>query len=125
MKLTNFVFIKKLDKGEHSESIDLVKNKYDNLFYILKEIEQYNISEENFERKKEIINILRNDNHPNIMKYYGYFLENNSYYFVLEFINGVNLKDFSEQYKSNNQYLSQNLIIKILKRSHKWISLSI
>ena len=115
MKLTDFIFKKKIDKGEHSENIDLVIYKKDNQNYILKEIEQYNISEENFERKKEIINILKNDNHPNIMKYYGYFLENNSYYFVLEFINGVNLKDFSEQYKSNNKYISQNLIIKILK----------
>ena len=112
--ISNYFFIKELNKGKHSERIDVVKNKFDNQLYILKMIEN-DKNNKNIEREKEIMNILGNDNHPNIMKYYSYFFENNCHCFILEFINGVDLEDFSEQFKANNQYIHQNIIIKIFK----------
>ena len=111
---SNYLFIKKLDKGLHSEKIDVVKNKFDNQLYILKMIED-DKNNKNIEREKEIMNILGNDNHPNIMKYYSYFFENDHHCFILEFINGVDLEDFAQQFNANNQYIHQNIIIKIFK----------
>ena len=113
--ISNYFFIKELNKGKHSERIDVVKNKFDNQLYILKMIEKNDANNKYIEREKEIMNILGNDNHPNIMKYYSYFFENNCHCFILEFINGVDLEDFSEQFKANNQYIHQNIIIKIFK----------
>ena len=48
----NYIFIEELNKGKHSERIDVVKNKFDNQLYILKQIEENDANNKNVERKK-------------------------------------------------------------------------
>ncbi len=52
-----------------------------------------------FEREARILKSL---NHPNIPKYYDFFVENNRKYLVMELIHGSNLEDFVRQRGSIN-----------------------
>ena len=116
-KLANFVELKELGNGKYGR---VFKAKYlpNNKIFAIKEIK---IQEDNpnqelaISREINTMNLMSNIKHPNIMEYFGYFIENNHYYLVLEYINGENLEITRDKYQSMKQYMNQDLIILILK----------
>jgi len=56
--------------------------------------------------------ILKQINHPNIVEYIDFFLENDSYYLVQSFIEGVTLEDFVKINKKNINTMLTNIEIK-------------
>ena len=116
-KLANFAELKQLGKGQYGR---VFKAKYlpSNKIFAIKEIE---IQKDNqnqeiaISREIKTMNSMSNIKHPNIMEYFGYFIENNHYYLVLEYINGENLEIYRDKYQMMNQNMNQDLIILILK----------
>ena len=116
-QLSNLNIIQFLGEGA-SGKVYLVKNISNNQLFSLKEIEidQNDQNQvKNINREINIMNNMSNINHPNIMKYYYYFIEKNKLYYVLEFLDGENLDDLAQRYIKMKQYFNQNLIIIILK----------
>ena len=121
IKLSDFQLIKIIGGGAHGK---IYQARYlpNNIIVSLKEI-SINEEEDSEKQIKEInreIAILNdnnrtNDFHPNIMRFYNCFEENNKVYLVLEYIDGENLLQFSQPYIDMNQNIDQNLIIIILK----------
>jgi serine/threonine protein kinase len=116
-KLANFAELKQLGKGQYGR---VFKAKYlpSNKIFAIKEIE---IQKDNqnqeiaISREIKTMNSMSNIKHPNIMEYFGCFIENNHYYLVLEYINGENLEIYRDKYQMMNQNMNQDLIILILK----------
>jgi serine/threonine protein kinase len=106
---TNFVFI---NEGENG-LIYKATNKKNNKIYVIKAIKDNN-NRVLIDREK---NLLKNESHQNIIRYYSSFVENNINYFVLEFFDGEDLEHLSNKYKSYNppKYIPESLIIIILK----------
>jgi serine/threonine protein kinase len=106
---TNFVFI---NEGENG-LIYKATNKKNNKIYVIKAIKDNN-NRVLIDREK---NLLKNESHQNIIRYYSSFVENNINYFVLEFFDGEDLEHLSNKYKSENppKYIPESLIIIILK----------
>ena len=92
-----------------------VLNKKDNKYYALKEISDFD------ENTKNEINILSHINHPNIIKYYESFIQNeNSFsqkeklYIVMEYCEKGDLRQLIKDYKDKNKKISQKKIILII-----------
>ena len=114
-KLSDFEKIKQINEGEHGKIFAV---RYQNQIFSLKVIPiDINDQDQNkyLQREISIMKNMSNISHPNIMKFYNSFLENNNVYLVLEFIEGENLNDLLKKHKGMGQYLNQNLIIIILK----------
>lgn len=119
-----------------------MKSKKNNTIYAIKKLNKENIIDKNFKRETEIMLDL---NHPNIVKFYGYFEDKESitkykeiykekknienekedkviYCLVLEFLPKGSLNDYlkrlNDYNKSQNKpyYIQQDFIIKILKQ---------
>jgi serine/threonine protein kinase len=121
-KIDDFIFDPSKDEIGHGKYgyVYKVKYKYNNSIYALKVVK---IRHNNNSQLKEIwreFQILSNSNHENIVKFYGYFNEfyppfhEICHFFILEFIDGENLKVMLERYKKLKKPISQELIIKIL-----------
>ena len=114
-KLSDLEKIKQINEGEHGKIFAV---RYQNQIFSLKEIPiDTNDQDQNkyLQREISIMKNMSNISHPNIMKFYNSFLENNNVYLVLEFIEGEKLNDLLKKHKGMGQYLNQNLIIIILK----------
>jgi serine/threonine protein kinase len=116
-KLANFAELKQLGKGQYGR---VFKAKYlpSNKIFAIKEIEKQKDNQNQeiaISREIKTMNSMSNIKHPNIMEYFGCFIENNHYYLVLEYINGENLEIYRDKYQIMNQNMNQDLIILILK----------
>ena len=88
--LSNFTNIELVNQGKYGLIYKAI-NKTDNNIYAIKEIKNNN-NPKLIEREK---NILKKESHQNIIRYYSSFVENNTNYFVLEFFDGENLENLS------------------------------
>ena len=102
----DFIPLKKLGNGAFG-SLLKVKSKINNKIYALKIMKKNNnpILESSF------LKIL---NHPNIVKCYTEFEDNQNHYIVIEYINGQNLFDLYMSYKIQGRLLEEKLIWKFL-----------
>lgn len=113
--LSDFTNIEYINKGQHG-SIYKAIFKRDNKVYAIKKIIEIKKLNDDYNNYINYIKMLiENISHPNIIKYFSFFIENNYNYFVLEFFEGDNLENLSNKYKFKNQYIPEALIIIILK----------
>ena len=86
-KLSDFIIQKKLGEG-HFGSVDLVVSQKTKKLYAMKQIKSsmYKNQQKYLEVEREI-KLLENLNHPNIIKYFSSFKENNNLYIVTEYVN--------------------------------------
>ena len=86
--LDNYQKIKRIGKGSYG-SVFKVMNKNTNLIRAMKVIPKHN-QKDNQEILREI-NILKNLDHPNVMKIYEFLEDENNYYLIQEFCDGGDL----------------------------------
>ena len=116
-QFSDFDIIKRISEGEHGLMLK-VRHKVSNVIYALKAIQKNQNIEDQEEKVKREISIMKNMSnisHPNIMKFYDDFEDGFFFYLVLEFIEGETLDEKLKKHKDMGQYLKQNLIIIILK----------
>ena len=93
-----------------------VQYKKNGQIYAMKRYNKKNIpknGEIGFIREKSILYDITQKGYPNIIKLYADFEDNDTINFVMEYVEGINLKDLRGN--DNEQgYVSQNLIINIL-----------
>ena len=108
-QLSDFTMVKELGKGNFG-SVFLVTSKLTKKVYALKEIkrEMYN-DEQRLEVEKEI-RLLKDLNHPHVIKYFTSFIENGNFYIIIEYINGGSLENLYNQVKSEGKLIREKMI---------------
>ena len=115
-KLSDFENIQDLGKGFFGE-VKKMKSKINNEIYAVKIIKKSSIKTE-YDMKK--LNrekfIMSNLNHPNIVRLFNSFEDDDNYYFCSEFVDGKNLQVWIEEYKENLNHIEEKLLINIFKQ---------
>ena len=111
--LDDFVIIQLIGKGNFG-SVRLVQSKKNHNLYALKEIiGKDNTSINEIKTVLREIKLLEKLDHPNIIKHYTSFSENDNFYILNEFIEGGNLEDFAKE-KVIDEKLIYELLIQCL-----------
>ena len=90
-KITDFEILKELGSG-HFGNVYLVRHKETKAEYAIKAIDKRNKT--NLEEKpyfKREVEVIYKIHHPNIVKFYGHFEDNNYCYFIMEYISKGNI----------------------------------
>ena len=112
-KISDFQLIKELGFGSFGR-VYLVYHKKTNVKYALKAIDKKdksNIEEKPYFRRE--IEIMYRINHPNVVKLYGHFEDNNYCYFIMEYIPKGNIFSLIPRHGKKKQ--SNQLIASIIK----------
>ena len=112
-KITDFEFIKELGTGSFGR-VFLASHKKTKVKYAIKSIDKKNKS--NIEEKpyfRREIEIMYRINHPNVVKLYGHFEDNNFCYFIMEYVPNGNVYSLIPKHGKKKQ--SNQLIASIVK----------
>ena len=115
MSLDNYEIIKLLGEGQFGK-VYKAKKKGSNEIYAIKitNIENFN------ENQKKYINqereILKELDHPNILKYVDYKKINNKIYIITEYLNGGSLSDTLEKYRKKYSTSFPQELVQIIMR---------
>ena len=88
--------------------------KDNNAIYAIKEIRFEEEDLEEFQKYQEKISILSKINSENIIKYYDFFKEKDTYIVVMEYGGDTNLKQFIEKYRNDEILIKPKLIEDII-----------
>ena len=83
-RLSDFEIIKQLGKGSYG-TVYVVKSRIDYNTYVMKKMELNHLKESQQRECYREVSILRKVSHPNIIKYYASFLENESLCIIMEY----------------------------------------
>ena len=79
-------------------------------------IKQIPVNTENRKYVIKEIELLKNLDHPNIVKYYRFLKEENHIYIIMEYLEGNTLKQYIEENSDNiNENIARNIIKQLLK----------
>ena len=92
-----------------------VKSKLNNKIYIMKIFT--NIQLERYKTIEKKLFMLKLMNHPNMLKYYSSFIDNNNYYIIMEYAENGNLKNYIKIHKLLNKKIEESILNKILYQS--------
>ena len=112
-KLDDFEILDILDDGEYSKVVK-VKSKINFGIYAMKKIFKGIIEYHNL---KKDIDFIMKCNHPNIIKYFNYFVEENYVYIIMEYMNNSDLETYRELNDTYNEKISDKKFWKILFKS--------
>ena len=88
--------------------------KDNNTIYAIKEIRFADRDLEEFQKYQEKISILSKINSENIIKYYDFFKEKDTYIMVMEYGGDTNLKQFIKKYRNDNMLIKPKLLEDII-----------
>ena len=109
--LDNYQKIKRIGKGSYG-SVFKVMNKNTNLIRAMKVIPKHN-QKNNQEILREI-DILKNLDHPNVMKIYEFLEDENNYYLIQEFCDGGDLDTILNGKKIFCEFLVKYIMYQVL-----------
>ena len=112
-KISDFIFIRELGVGSYGRVI-LVQHKMTQAKYAIKAIDKrnkVNIEEKQYFRRE--IEIMYRVHHPNVVKLFGHFEDNNFCYFIMEYIPGGNV--YSLVSKNGIRTTPTQTIVSIMK----------
>ena len=114
LSLNDFEIIETIAKGSLS-SVFKVKYKMNGQIYAVKQYDKAKGKKEqdiDYIREKAILYDITQKGYPNIVKLYADFEDDKTRNLVMEYVEGINLKQLRGD--NNNGYISQDLIINIL-----------
>ena len=98
-KINDFLLIKSLGKGSFGE-VYLSINEKNHKQYAIKQIPSSVLDNEGFKKYLDNeINIMKQLNHENIIRFHGYNKSTNNVYLIMDYINGGSLSGYLEKYK--------------------------
>ena len=107
----SYKIIKKIGKSNY----EVYLAQKDNKNYAIKKIHNSNFSENEKESVQKLLEVLKNINNENIVKYYDSFDDENNYFnIVMEYGGELNLKQFIKNYKDRGELIDQKLITDII-----------
>jgi serine/threonine protein kinase len=105
--------LKILGRGEQNCLTQKVYSKKNNKIYIMKEIKMSLLSEERKKQLIDVLNTLKNNECPNIIKHFTFFQENDNLYIINEFAKNGDLQEFLKTYKTIGENIDRKLIFHI------------
>ena len=93
-----------------------VLNEEDNQYYAIKEISIKDEKEEIITNIKKEAEILSKFNSKNIVKYYGSSQDKEKFYILMEYCDGMDLKNFIDEYKGKNQIIEEKILLDIIRQ---------
>ncbi len=111
-RLSDFEIIKQLGKGSYG-TVYVVKSKVDSNIYVMKKMELNHLKESQQRECYREVSILRKVSHPNIIKYYSSFLENESLCIIMEYAELGDLYSLIKHYKRHQKYFDEILLWRI------------
>ena len=106
--MEEYIDLKILGRGAKGELTKKVRSKFDQKLYVLKELGQNKLTK----NQKAVINILEKNECPYIVRHY--FSEANETLFKTDFINDIDLLDYSNTYMELEKPIEENIIWKLL-----------
>lgn len=109
-KLDDYTEERILGKGAFGKAI-LVRRNADQKLCVMKVV---NMSEmKNSERQEALqeASVLKQFNHPNIVKYYDCFQEHHNLYIIMEYANNGDLAGLIEEHKQAGEYFKENDVL--------------
>ena len=111
-RLSDFEIIKQLGKGSYG-TVYVVKSRIDYNTYVMKKMELNHLKESQQRECYREVSILRKVSHPNIIKYYASFLENESLCIIMEYAELGDLYSLIKHYKRHQKFFDEILIWRI------------
>ena len=109
----NYKIIKELGFGSYGRVYKVLDEK-ENKYYALKKIEFKEFSEEELNLYENEAKILASIKNEHIVKYYHSSRDNEFFYILMEYCEGLDLKQFIKQYKSKNEKIDEESIYNIV-----------
>ena len=109
----NYKIIKELGFGSYGRVYKVLDEK-EKKYYALKKIEFKEFSEEElnlYENEAKLLSSIKNEH---IVKYYDSSKDNEFFYILIEYCEGLDLKQFIKQYKSKNEKIDEEFIYNIV-----------
>ena len=112
--LSNFKKINLLGKGSFGEVFTAEEIKTGEVFAV-KQISLHK-KKVKYENIITEIHLLKQVNHPNIVKYYNYYEDDDNIYIIMEYLSGNTLQNFIDEHKTEKitEEISRIIIIQIL-----------
>ena len=105
--LIDFEIKNPLGKGRFGQ-VFLVKSKITNYYYAMKKIKKNNNKDmDNIRKEIALLNSLK---HPHVINYFTSFFENDSYYIIIEYIDGISLQNLIDDNIKQKKYLEEKKI---------------
>ena len=111
-RLSDFEIIKALGKGSYG-TVYTVKSRLDSNIYVMKKMELNHLKESQQRECYREVSILRKVSHPNIIKYYASFLENESLCIIMEYAELGDLYTLIKHYKRHQKLFDELLLWRI------------
>ena len=121
--MESYEVLNQIGRGNFGQ-IYKIKRKSDDKILIWKELDYSQMSSKEKEQIVTEVNILRELDHPNIVKYYDRIIDkkNSKIYIIMEYCEGGDISQLINTYKKNNEYIPEEIIWKtftqILKALH-------
>jgi NIMA (never in mitosis gene a)-related kinase len=86
----DFEFLEEIGRGSFGVVMK-VRSHHDNKLYVIKRINVEHVSDRKRREAMKEVQILKKLDHPNIIKYYGSFVQDSNLYIVMEYAEGGDL----------------------------------
>ena len=111
-RLSEFEIVKQLGKGSYG-TVYVVRSKLDMNTYVMKKMELNHLKESQQKECYREVSILRKVSHPNIIKYYSSFLENESLCIIMEYAELGDLYTLIKHYKRHQKFFDEIILWRI------------
>ena len=106
MKLSDFKILKELGKGSYGK-VYTVRSYIDDNEYVMKKMELNHLKPKQQRECYREVSILKKVNHPNIIKYYSSFLEQENLYIIMEYAENGDLFSLIKHYKRHKKLFEE------------------
>ena len=108
-----YKIIKKLGQGAFGAAYKVMKIE-DNSIYVIKRIEIKNAQKKELESIKKEAQILSKIKSEYVVRYYDSFQDKDSFNIIMEFCDGLDLRNFINEHRESKQYINESLIFYII-----------